>query len=154
MMRLGLSVALAAAAVDQIVKSAMVEFIMNPPRVIELLPVLNLVLVHNRGASFGILNIAAQWVPFLLTGVAAAVVVMLVAWLRKAENRTLAAAIGLIIGGAIGNSVDRMLRATNAVVDYIDFYVGPYHWPAFNLADTAIVTGAVILLIDSLLNRR
>ena len=154
MMRLGLSLAIVIAAADQLSKWAVLDILMDPPRVIKLLPFFNMVLVYNRGASFGILNISAQWVPWLLTGIASIVVAMLVVWLRRAENRYLAAALGLIIGGAVGNGIDRVLREQHAVVDFIDIYAGTYHWPAFNVADSAIVVGVIILLIDGLIARR
>jgi signal peptidase II len=153
MMRLGLSLAIVIAAADQLSKWAVLDILMDPPRVIKLLPFFNMVLVYNRGASFGILNISAQWVPWLLTGIASIVVAMLVVWLRRAENRYLAAALGLIIGGAVGNGIDRVLREQHAVVDFIDIYAGTYHWPAFNVADSAIVVGVIILLIDGLITR-
>ena len=154
MMRLGLSVAVAVAALDQLSKWAVLDFFMDPPRVIKHLPFLDLVLVYNRGASFGFLNINAQWVPWLLTAIAAAVVIALIVWLRRVENRYLAAALGLIIGGAVGNGMDRVLRERHAVVDFIDFYVGAFHWPAFNIADSAIVIGVFIMLLDGLIIRR
>ena len=153
MMRLGLSLAVVIAAADQLSKWAILDFLMDPPRVIELLPFFNMVLVYNRGASFGILNISAQWVPWLLTGIATIVVAFLVVWLRRADNRYLASALGLIIGGAVGNGIDRVLREQQAVVDFIDIYAGAYHWPAFNIADSAIVVGVIILLIDGLITR-
>jgi len=154
MMRLGLSIAVTVAALDQLSKWAVLVFFMDPPRVIKLLPFLDLVLVYNRGASFGFLNISAQWVPWLLTTIAAAVVIALIVWLRRAENRYLAAALGLIIGGAVGNGMDRVLRERHAVVDFIDLYVGAFHWPAFNVADSAIVIGVFIMLYDGLIIRR
>ena len=107
MMRLGLSLAAAVTVLDQLSKWAVLDFLMDPPRVIKILPFFDLVLVYNRGASFGILNLSAQWVPWLLTGIAAAVVIALIVWLRRAENSYLAAALGLIIGGAVGNGIDR-----------------------------------------------
>ena len=154
MMRLGLLLAVAIAALDQLSKWAVLDLFMDPPRVIKLLPFLDLVLVYNRGASFGILNMSAEWVPWLLTAIAAIVVVVLVVWLRRSDTRYLAAALGLIIGGAVGNGIDRVLRERHAVVDFIDIYVGTYHWPAFNVADSAIVVGVIILLIDGLIIRR
>ncbi len=153
-MRFGLALAALVAALDQLSKWAVLEIFMDPPRVIKLLPFFDLVLVYNRGASFGILNMSAQWVPWLLTGVAIVMVIALLVWLRRAENRFLAAALGLIIGGAVGNGVDRVVRDRHAVVDFIDIYVGAYHWPAFNVADSAIVVGVFIILLDGLIIRR
>lgn len=152
--QLGLLLAVATTVLDQLSKWVVLEFFMDPPRVIKLLPFLDLVLVYNRGASFGFLNISAQWVPWLLTGVAAGVVIGLIVWLCRAENRSLAIALGLVIGGAVGNGMDRVLRDRHAVVDFIDLYVGSYHWPAFNVADSAIVIGVFIMLLDGLIVRR
>ncbi len=69
-------------------------------------------------------------------------------WLRRVRRPWFAAAIGLVIGGAVGNVVDRVLH--EAVVDFLDFHLGGYHWPAFNLADTAISVGVALIVIDSL----
>jgi signal peptidase II len=114
----------------------------------EVLPFLNLILVWNRGISFGMFGGGAL-PPWLLAAVALAVTLVLVIWLRKADSRRVAIAIGLVIGGAVGNVVDRF--RFGAVADFIDIYWGDYHWPAFNLADGAISVGVVILLIDALL---
>lgn len=153
-LRLGLLLAVLIAALDQFSKWAVLDLLMDPPRVIKLTPFLDLVLVYNRGASFGILNMSAAWVPWLLTGIAAVVVAALIVWLRRAETGILAAALGLIIGGAMGNGIDRVARDIHAVVDFIDVYIGAYHWPAFNVADSAIVVGVAILLWDGLIIRR
>ena len=80
------------------------------------------------------------------------ITVGLAVWLARVDTPWLGAAIGFIIGGAVGNVIDRL--ALGAVFDYLDFYVGRFHWPAFNLADAAIAVGVALILIDSLLNRR
>lgn len=152
MMRFGLTLAGLAVVLDQLTKWVILAQVMDPPRVIPVLPFFNLVLVHNRGASFGILNINAAWVPWLLTSIAVIVAGVLLVWLRRAETRLLAASLGLIVGGAAGNVIDRI--AYGAVVDFLDIYAGRYHWPAFNVADSAIAVGVAILLIDALISRR
>jgi signal peptidase II len=83
---------------------------------------------------------------------ALAIVVALVIWLRQAEGPWIAGALGLVIGGAIGNVFDRIFQG-GGVVDFLDFYVGTFHWPAFNVADTAITVGAAILILESLFVR-
>ncbi len=152
MMRFGLILAGSVVVLDQLTKWVIVVQVMDPPRVIPVLPFFNLVLVHNRGASFGILNMGAAWVPWLLSVVAVVIAGVLLVWLRRAETRLLAASLGLIIGGATGNVIDRI--AHGAVVDFLDIFAGRYHWPAFNVADSAITVGVVILLIDALIPRR
>lgn len=79
---------------------------------------------------------------------AIAIVIFLIMWLRKSETKRVAIGLGLIIGGAIGNIIDRGLHG--AVVDFLDFHINSYHWPAFNIADSCITIGAMILVFDSL----
>jgi len=109
----------------------------------------NLVLVWNRGVSFGMFNNAGAYGPLILSGIAIAVVLGLLYWLRQAENKLTVMALGLVIGGALGNVIDRF--RFGAVVDFLDFHIAGYHWPAFNVADAAICVGAVLLLLDGLL---
>ncbi len=148
MPRLGLTLAAAVVVADQMVKWWAIGVLGDEPYGIEILPVFNLVLVWNRGISFGMLGGGAL-PPWLLGAIALGVTLALVIWLRKVETRLLAAAIGLVIGGALGNVIDRF--RFGAVADFLDVHWGDYHWPAFNLADAAISVGVVILLIDALL---
>jgi signal peptidase II len=121
-----------------------------------LLPVLNLTMVRNTGVTFGLLNGLGSWGHVLLTAVALAVVAALGAWLRRAENKTVAVAIGVIAGGAIGNVIDRVRYGW--VVDFIHAHVdtpwGDYSWYVFNVADAAIVCGVAALILDSRLSKR
>lgn len=148
MPRLGFAVAAAVVLADQIIKWWAVGVLGDEPYGIEILSFFNLVLVWNKGISFGIFG-GGSLPPWLLAAIALAVTLALAIWLRKAETRLLALAIGLVIGGAVGNVIDRF--RFGAVADFLDFHWGAYHWPAFNLADAAISVGAVILLIDALL---
>ena len=120
------------------------------------LPVLNLTMVRNTGVTFGLLNGLGSWGHVLLTAVALAVVVALGFWLRRAENRVVAVAIGAIAGGAIGNVIDRVRYGW--VVDFIHAHVntpwGDYSWYVFNVADAAIVCGVAALILDSQLSKR
>ena len=111
---------------------------------VEILPVLNLVLVRNDGVSFGMLGGVVPWWGLVL--LAAAIVTWLSVWLWRSQSRVISAALGLVIGGALGNVVDRV--RFHAVTDLLDFHLGAYHWPAFNLADVAVVCGAAMLVLD------
>jgi signal peptidase II len=121
---------------------------------IEVLPFFNLLYIHNHGAAFSFLSDQSGWQRWLFTGIAFAVVVLLIFWMRKqsADEKWLNSAYALIIGGATGNVFDRLVHGF--VVDYLDFYWGSYHWPAFNLADSAICIGAVMLIVESFRNRQ
>jgi len=105
----------------------------------------------NRGVSFGLVPIEATWGPWMFAGIAAVIVVILVIWLARAEQTLLAIGIGLVIGGAIGNVIDRLRYG--GVVDFLDFHLGSYHWPAFNVADASIVVGVGALLYTSLFTK-
>jgi signal peptidase II len=112
---------------------------------------LNWTLAHNYGAAFSMLNDAGGWQRWFLSGLAVVVTLFLVVWLfrlRRGEWRT-GLALALVIGGAVGNLIDRI--SLGYVVDFIDVHYRGWHWPAFNLADSAISCGIVLLLLDSLL---
>jgi signal peptidase II len=149
---IALALALVVIALDQLSKWSIVELAMRPPRIVPLLPILNLVLVYNRGISFGMLRGEEAWAPWLLSGLALAVVTWLFIWQHRAANRWISVAVGLIAGGALGNVADRLSQ--QAVTDFIDFHWAEYHFPAFNLADSAINVGVAILLAEALFSRR
>jgi len=119
-------------------------------RPVEINSWLNMTLAHNYGAAFSFLSDAGGWQRWLFTGLASVVTLVLVVWLFRlsVEEKFTGAALGLIIGGAIGNLVDRI--NLGYVVDFIDVYYKTSHWPAFNLADSAITGGVILLLIDGL----
>jgi len=148
MLRFGLLIALAALALDHLSKWWLMGLLKAPGDRIEVLPVFNLVMVWNPGVSFGLFQSGSPWAPWILVGVAVIIVGFLLNWLRNAETRIIALSLGLIIGGAIGNVIDRILWG--AVADFFDAHIGDLHWPAFNIADSAIVIGAVIMLFDGL----
>ena len=112
----------------------------------------NLALTYNRGISFGLFNGSAGLNALVFSVVAIAIVGVLVYWLSRASSPLLAVAIGLIIGGAVGNVLDRV--RLGAVVVFLDFHLGASHWPAFNLADSAICIGVAAMLLDGLVLRR
>jgi signal peptidase II len=118
---------------------------------IVVLPVLNLTFVRNYGVTFGLLAGFGQWSYLLLAAVALAVVAALGIWLRRAESRLVATALGAIVGGALSNVIDRL--RFGYVVDFIQAHVGGWSWYVFNLADAAIVCGVAALVLDSLLPR-
>lgn len=144
-LRFGLIVAGLVLALDQATKALALSLLAEP---VTVTPFFNLVLVWNRGVSFGMLGGLGPWGPSLLTGLALAVAAVLVVWLRRERRALTSLALGLVIGGAIGNAIDRI--RFGAVVDFLDFHLSGYHWPAFNVSDSAIVIGAALLILDGL----
>ena len=120
------------------------------PRSIAVIPGFNWTLAYNYGAAFSFLNDSGGWQRWFFTVIALGVSVALVIWLRGTERKDWrnAAPLALIIGGAIGNVIDRL--RLGYVIDFIDVYYGQWHWPAFNIADSAISVGAVGLILISL----
>lgn len=147
-MQLALGLAAAVILADQVSKWTVLTFVMNPPRVLEVTGFFNLVLVYNTGVSFGLLGGGGAWMPWALSGFALLVVAALLVWLGREPGRPLALAVGLVAGGALGNVIDRIHQP--GVVDFLDFHLGGWHWPAFNLADSGISLGVVILVFDGL----
>lgn len=117
---------------------------------VAVLPQLNMLLLYNTGAAFSFLSDASGWQRWFFVGIGLVISVVLVVWLRgltRTEGRV-AVALSLVLGGAIGNITDRLLYGY--VIDFIDIYYGSWHWPAFNVADSAISIGVVLLLMDSI----
>ncbi|MBD1572821.1 signal peptidase II [Vibrio sp. S17_S38] len=121
---------------------------------IEILPFFNLLYVHNLGAAFSFLSDQPGWQRWFFTGIAFVVSAMLIIWMRKlpAEESWNNPAYAMVIGGALGNVFDRLVHGF--VVDYLDFFWGSYHWPAFNLADAAICIGAVMIVLDGFRSKK
>jgi signal peptidase II len=115
---------------------------------IQLLPSLNLTYVHNTGAAFSFLSTAGGWQRWFFVGIALVATIVLTIWLArlKSNERWMAATLSLILGGAIGNLYDRIAYAY--VIDFIDVYYETWHWPVFNVADSAISIGVVMMLVD------
>lgn len=114
----------------------------------------NLTLAHNEGAAFSLLADAGGWQRWFFTTVAVVISGVLLVWLWRLPNRSrlLPSALMLVLGGAIGNTIDRIRYGY--VVDFLDVHYQGWHWPAFNIADSAIVLGVILLLIDGFLPRR
>jgi signal peptidase II len=116
---------------------------------VAVVPYFNLTLAHNYGAAFSFLASAGGWQRWFFTVLAIVVSIVLIIWMKRltANARLEAISLALILGGAVGNVIDRVLHGY--VIDFLDVYVGAYHWPAFNIADSAICVGAVLLIFDS-----
>ncbi len=145
--------ALAAATVlcDQLHKAWMISIFNGAPRPkITVTPFFDLVLVWNPGISYGLLKQDSDAGRFALIGFAAAAALALVYWLARLQTRLAAASVGLIIGGALGNAIDRLHYG--AVADFFLFHVAGFNWYVFNLADAAIVAGVGGLLYDLLIS--
>jgi len=147
---LGLAVCGVSIVLDQISKWLFLDIVQSANGHIEVTGFFNLVMVWNRGVSFGMFSNHAELGRWGLSALALAIAIGLFFWLRKAEHRMLATALGLVMGGAVGNVIDRV--RFGAVFDFLDLHVAGYHWPAFNVADSAIVVGVGLILLDGLLN--
>lgn len=152
MLRLGLLIAILIVAFDQLTKWWVLADLMDPPQIVAVTSFFNLVLVWNRGVSFGLFDSDSHWGPILLSALALTISIVLVVWLRRVGGRFPAVAIGMVLGGAVGNVIDRI--RFGAVVDFLDFHAFGYHWPAFNVADSAISIGVGLLLYDGLFENR
>ena len=109
----------------------------------------NLFFIFNRGAAFSFLATAGGWQRWAFTALGVAAACVIVYLLQRHGNQKLfCTALALIMGGALGNVIDRLVHGR--VIDFLDFHVGGWHWPAFNLADSAIVVGAALLVLDEL----
>jgi signal peptidase II len=130
---------------DQLTKLAVLNSSSLLSGGVEVFPFFNLVIGRNSGISFGLLHAAPSWG---LSFISIFIIGCLLVWLWQSTSVVTTCAVGMIIGGALGNLIDRLRYG--AVTDFLDFYIGEYHWPAFNLADTAIVCGVGVILITTL----
>lgn len=139
---------------DQITKFWAVSHLdWHHPR--EVLPILNFALTYNRGAAFSVLNNTSNWTHVFFVSLTLVISVVLLVWLKKSLNRKQTMeciGLSMILGGAWGNLFDRFYYGY--VIDFIDVHVGPYHWPVFNIADTAISIGAIIVLVIALRDQK
>jgi len=137
---------------DQLSKQLLLDYLSSVREVAVIDGFFRLVSVWNRGVSFGLLGGDRPLPAWLLSGVAIAVCVGLFLWLRRTDRLLTGWGIGLVMGGAIGNVIDR--ARWGAVFDFADFHIDQWHWPAFNIADSAIVVGVGLLLLDSLIGEK
>jgi len=116
---------------------------------VAVIPFFNLTMAHNTGAAFSFLAQAGGWQRWFFVGLTVIISTGLIIWLKKLSSaaKLEAISISMILGGAIGNVIDRLCHGY--VIDFLDVYYGSYHWPTFNIADSAIVVGAALLIIDS-----
>lgn len=138
--------------VDQLTKMLAVTHLkLHHP--IPILPFLDLVLMYNNGAAFSLLHNAGGWQRYFFIMITCGVLIILWRWLwrLKAQETILGLSLALIIGGAIGNLIDRVI--TGEVIDFISVYYLTWRWPAFNIADSAISIGVGLLLIDTVLHK-
>lgn len=133
---------------DQVTKWWIINYIMQPIKILPITPFFNIVLTWNSGISFGIFSNQGSFSVIILSTLATLIVFFLAVWLMKAENKKLIIGLICIIGGAIGNIIDRVYHG--AVIDFLDFHIKSYHWPAFNVADSCIFIGATLIILDSL----
>lgn len=168
MLRLGLPVAIGALILDQLSKWWIRVVLMDPPRDVPITSFFSLVLAWNRGISFSFFRSDAPHAPYIFAAVALVIVVGLLIWMHRMDRAWPAVAVAFIVGGAVGNVVDRLVFG--AVVDFLFFHGEAYpgfcamldgigldgfecRWPAFNLADTSIFVGVALLLADGLFAR-
>ncbi len=120
---------------------------------IPVIPFFNLTYVHNTGAAFSFLSEAGGWQRWFFAGLAFVISVVIAIWLSRLQKHEtlLAVALSLILGGAVGNLIDRL--AYGYVIDFLDVYYGAKHWPAFNIADSSITLGVALMLIESFLGK-
>ena len=147
-----LLISLLVTLLDQLSKSWVVQHFIEH-EVVEVWPVFNLTLAYNAGAAFSFLAGAGGWQQYLFVGLALIVSLVLVVWLARldASRRLEAWGLSLILGGAVGNLIDRLMLGK--VVDFLQWHWGAHYFPSFNLADSAITLGVVLLLLDWLLDR-
>jgi len=139
-------------ALDQVSKQ-LVEASLMVYETIPILPYFNLTLAYNEGAAFSFLSDQGGWQRWFFTLVAAVVVIVLGVWLSRLKHeRLLAVSLSLVIGGALGNLLDRLF--IGHVIDFLDFFYQSYHWPAFNVADMAITLGVVLMFVDAFVGRK
>ncbi len=147
-------IALFIIAIDQASKAWILYDLMNPPSVISILPFLDIVLTWNKGVGFGLLQAHTFWGSLGLIVMALGISTVLGIWLWRTTDKLLLISLSMIIGGALGNIIDRL--RFGAVVDfiYVHVYILGYRFPAFNVADSAITVGVCLLLVESYVRKK
>ena len=147
-MKKGFICALTVLLADQIGKAFVLSHFAEYPASVEIAPFFNFVLAWNKGVSFSMFHSDHPAMPWVLVAVALMICAVVAHWLVTEKNPATQMCFGLILGGALGNVVDRI--RFGAVVDFLDFHVAAHHWPAFNIADSAICVGAGVILVWNL----
>jgi len=148
--RLGFGAAIAVIVLDQLSKPLMRGWLAGGD--VYVMPFFNLVSAWNKGVGFSLLTMTGAAGPYLLSTLALVISGGLLVWLLRSHRALPAVGLGLAIGGALGNVIDRLVHG--AVFDFLQLHAGGYYWPAFNLADSALSVGVVLLVIDGLFEGR
>ena len=148
-MIVGLLIALLVVVLDQVSKIAVYSYLLEVGKAVEVTSFFNLVSAWNTGVSFSMFSNLGVNGVFILSAFSLCVVVFLVYWLNKEKSLYMRVSLGFVIGGAIGNVIDRV--RLGAVYDFLDVHVGAHHWPAFNVADSFICIGAVLIVLDGII---
>jgi len=140
--------------VDQSSKAWILYDLMNPPSIVPVFPFLDIVLTWNKGIGFGLLKAHSVWGTLGLIAIAIGISTILGIWVWRTRDKFLLVSLSMIIGGAIGNIIDRL--RFGAVVDfiYVHVYIFGYHFPAFNIADSAITIGVCLLLLENYVRKK
>lgn len=146
---LGLLIALGVIVADQLSKYYILNVFLGLNSYVSFGDYFNIVRAWNTGVSFSMFNNYGSMGAWMLSAVAIVIVLMLFHWLKSEENRITQIALGLIMGGALGNVIDRV--RFGAVFDFLDVHVGDAHWPAFNVADSCICVGAAVILCQAVI---
>ncbi|MDB2415236.1 signal peptidase II [Rickettsiales bacterium] len=148
---IGIIIAAIICFLDQLSKDIVFSYLKEMPGYhVEVTSFFNLVVVQNYGVSFGMFNNLTNG-ALILSFIALSITIGMLFWLKNSKEWHITVSVSLIIGGAIGNTIDRL--RFGAVSDFLDFHVGQYHWPAFNVADCAVVIGVGIILLDSFMEK-
>jgi signal peptidase II len=145
---MGMGLATFVLILDQISKWVVLNHLMVPPQTFPITSFFNIILTWNRGVSFGLFSSTNLYGPWLLAAIAFAFIGVIILWVWQAETKIMALAFGSVLGGAIGNLLDRL--RFGAVTDFLDFHAFGYHWYTFNIADAAIVIGVALILFEYL----
>ena len=145
-----LSISAIIVVLDQISKQLIEQSFQLYER-LAVMPFFNLTLAYNEGAAFSFLSDAGGWQRWFFLALTIVISIVLFFWLKKTESKLEALAICMVLGGAIGNFIDRLLFGH--VIDFLDVYYETHHWPAFNVADMAISGGVMLLIIVTFLNK-
>ena len=144
-MFMGLFVALLVILADQVSKFYVMTYLMNDGHYIGVTSFFNVIQAWNTGVSFSMFNDGGKTGLIILSLIAVVVVIFLLRWMYKDNSKLIRVALGMIVGGAIGNLIDRIRYG--AVYDFLDFHVSGHHWPAFNVADSFICIGAFLIIV-------